>query len=284
MKIEADNSAKTITKLGFPIGLTHPLALIAGPCVIESRDLCYEIAGRMRELTGEFGVPYIFKASYDKANRTSAAGFRGIGMEEGLAILADVRRDFGVPVLTDVHSPEQAAAAKDVVDVLQVPAFLCRQTDLLIACGETGLVVNVKKGQFLAPWDMAQVVAKITATGNENVIVTERGASFGYNRLVVDMRGLEIMRETGCPVCFDATHSVQEPGGKGTASGGDSRFVPGLSRAAAAVGIAALFWEVHPCPDKAMSDGPNMLPLSEVRAALEPVLEIDRLVKAYLND
>ncbi len=284
MKIEAENSANSITKLGFPIGQANPLALIAGPCVIESRELCFEVAGRMREITSDLGVPYVFKASYDKANRTSAAGFRGIGIEDGLAILAEIRREFGVPVLTDVHSPEQAEAAKDFVDVLQVPAFLCRQTDLLIACGETGNVVNVKKGQFLAPWDMAQVVDKIKATGNPDVIVTERGSSFGYNRLVVDMRSLEIMRETGCPVCFDATHSVQEPGGKGTASGGDRRFVQGLSRAAAAVGIAALFWEVHPEPDKAMSDGPNMLLLSDVRAALESIIEIDRIAKMRMQN
>lgn len=270
----------TVKKLGFPIGIMHPLVLIAGPCVIESRNLCFEVAKTMCEITCALGVPFVFKASYDKANRTSSAGFRGIGMEEGLEILAEVKHEFGIPVLTDVHSPEQAALASKFVDVLQVPAFLCRQTDLLTACGDTGKVVNVKKGQFLAPWDMAQVVNKIIATGNCDVIVTERGSSFGYNRLVVDMRSLEIMRETGCPVCFDATHSVQEPGGKGSASGGDRRFVPGLSRAAAAVGIAALFWEVHPEPELAMSDGPNMLKLSEVRAALESVVEIDRLVKA----
>ncbi|MEP0813264.1 MAG: 3-deoxy-8-phosphooctulonate synthase [bacterium] len=269
----------TITRLGFPIGWGHPLALIAGPCVIESRDLCFEVAGRMKEICGSLGVPYIFKASFDKANRTSVAGYRGVGMIDGLSVLSDIRRSLEVPVLTDVHEASQVSEVAPAVDILQIPAFLCRQTDLLLAVGASGQVVNVKKGQFLAPWDMAQVVAKIKSTGNEDVIVTERGSSFGYNRLVVDMRSLEIMRETGCPVCFDATHSVQEPGGKGSASGGDRRFVPGLSRAAAAVGVSALFWEVHPDPDNAMSDGPNMLRLEDVAEVLAGIVGIDRMVK-----
>jgi 2-dehydro-3-deoxyphosphooctonate aldolase (KDO 8-P synthase) len=270
-----------VEKLGFPIGWGYPIVLIAGPCVIESRAVCHEIAGRMKEITKTYGVPYIFKASFDKANRTSVKGFRGIGFDTGLEILSGIRKEFGVPVLTDVHESNQVDEIKDSVDVLQVPAFLCRQTDLLLACGKSGLVVNIKKGQFLAPWDMKQVVDKVRSTGNINVIITERGASFGYNRLVVDMRGLEIMRETGCPICFDATHSVQEPGGQGTSSGGDRRFVPGLSRAAVAIGVSALFWEVHPRPDQAMSDGPNMLPLNEVERVLSDVVAIDKLIKKY---
>ncbi|MCD6118724.1 3-deoxy-8-phosphooctulonate synthase [bacterium] len=275
----AEANQHLIEKLGFPIGWGYPLVLIAGPCVIESRAVCHEVAGSMKKITDQLGVPYIFKASFDKANRTSVKGFRGIGMDTGLEILATVRKEFEVPVLTDVHEVGQIEKVKDAVDILQVPAFLCRQTDLLLACGKSGKIVNVKKGQFLAPWDMVRVAEKIKSTGNRDVIVTERGTSFGYNRLIVDMRGLEIMRETGCPVCFDATHSVQEPGGLGNASGGDRRSVPGLSRAAAAVGISALFWEVHPRPDQAMSDGPNMLPLSEIERALKPVLAIDRTVK-----
>ncbi len=263
------------------LGNDRPFALIAGPCQIESRDHALDMAGALKEMTDEIGIGLIYKSSYDKANRTSLAGQRGIGLEEGIEILAAVREAVGCPVLTDVHEPQHCAGVAEKVDVLQIPAFLCRQTDLLVAAAETGRTINVKKGQFLAPWDMKNVVQKITASGNEQVLVTERGASFGYNTLVSDMRSLPIMAaETGCPVVFDATHSVQQPGGQGTSSGGQREFVPVLARAALAIGVAAVFMETHRDPDNAPSDGPNMVPLSSMRALLETLLEIDRIAKA----
>ena len=263
------------------LGNDRPFALIAGPCQIESRDHALDMAGALKEMTDEIGIGLIYKSSYDKANRTSLAGQRGIGLEEGIEILAAVREAVGCPVLTDVHEPRHCAGVAEKVDVLQIPAFLCRQTDLLVAAAETGRTINVKKGQFLAPWDMKNVVQKITASGNEQVLVTERGASFGYNTLVSDMRSLPIMAaETGCPVVFDATHSVQQPGGQGTSSGGQREFVPVLARAALAIGVAAVFMETHRDPDNAPSDGPNMVPLSNLPALLETLLEIDRIAKA----
>ena len=263
------------------LGNDRPFALIAGPCQIESRDHALDMAGALKEMTDEIGIGLIYKSSYDKANRTSLAGQRGIGLEEGIEILAAVREAVGCPVLTDVHEPQHCAGVAEKVDVLQIPAFLCRQTDLLVAAAETGRTINVKKGQFLAPWDMKNVVQKITASGNEQVLVTERGASFGYNTLVSDMRSLPIMAaETGCPVVFDATHSVQQPGGQGTSSGGQREFVPVLARAALAIGVAAVFMETHQDPDNAPSDGPVMVPLSNLRALLETLLEIDRIAKA----
>ncbi len=257
-----------------------PVVLIAGPCQIESRAHALEVAAALHEMARGAGVPLIYKSSYDKANRTSATAARGVGMAQGLAILAEVRARYGVPVLTDVHGPEQCAPAAEAVDVLQIPAFLCRQTDLLLAAGATGRVVNVKKGQFLAPWDMANVAAKIAGTGNRSILLTERGASFGYNTLVTDFRALPILARTGYPVVFDATHSVQQPGGQGASSGGEREFAPVLARAAVAVGVAAVFIETHPDPDHAPSDGPNMIPLREMPALLERLKEIDRLTKA----
>jgi 2-dehydro-3-deoxyphosphooctonate aldolase (KDO 8-P synthase) len=264
------------------IGNDLPLVLIAGPCAIESRDHALETAAAIGEMTSRLGMPFIYKSSFDKANRTSLASGRGVGLDQGLAILAAVRERQGCPVLTDVHEAEQCGPAAEAVDVLQIPAFLCRQTDLLVAAARTGRVVNVKKGQFLAPWDMRNVVAKLTESGAEaRVLVTERGASFGYNALVSDMRALPIMaRETACPVVFDATHSVQEPGGQGTSSGGQREFVPVLARAAVAVGVAAIFIETHRDPDRAPSDGPNMVPLAELPALLESLVAFDRLAKA----
>jgi 2-dehydro-3-deoxyphosphooctonate aldolase (KDO 8-P synthase) len=263
------------------LGNDRPFALIAGPCQIESRDHALDMAGALKEMTDATGIGLIYKSSYDKANRTSIAGQRGIGLEQGIEILADVREAVGCPVLTDVHEAQHCATVAGKVDVLQIPAFLCRQTDLLVAAAETGRAINVKKGQFLAPWDMKNVVQKITASGNQQVLVTERGASFGYNTLVSDMRSLPIMAaETGCPVVFDATHSVQQPGGQGTSSGGQREFVPVLARAALAIGVAAVFMETHQDPDNAPSDGPNMVPLSNLRALLETLLEIDRIAKA----
>jgi 2-dehydro-3-deoxyphosphooctonate aldolase (KDO 8-P synthase) len=266
---------------GFEVGLDQPFFLIAGPCVAESEQLCLDVAGRMKEITGRLGIPYIFKASYDKANRSSSQSFRGYGMEEGLRILAEVRRRIGVPVITDVHTEAEVPAVAAVVDVLQTPAFLCRQTDFIQAVAACGKPVNIKKGQFLAPGDMKQVVAKAKAAngGADTIMVCERGASFGYNNLVSDMRSLAIMRETGCPVVFDATHSVQLPGGQGTSSGGQREFVPVLARAAVAVGIAGLFMETHPDPAKALSDGPNAWPLSQMQELLETLLEIDAVIK-----
>ncbi len=266
---------------GFEVGLDQPLFLIAGPCVAESEQLCLDIAGRMKEITGKLGVNYLFKASYDKANRSSSKSFRGLGMEEGLRILVEVKRQIGVPVLTDVHAEGEIAAVAAVADVLQTPAFLCRQTDFIQACAASGKPVNIKKGQFLAPGDMQQVVAKAKEAngGADSIMVCERGASFGYNNLVSDMRSLAIMRATGCPVVFDATHSVQLPGGQGTSSGGQREFVPVLARAAVATGIAGLFMESHPNPAKALSDGPNSWPLDKMAELLETLLELDAVVK-----
>ena len=263
------------------LGNDRPLVLIAGPCVLESRAHALEMSQALAEMAAGLGVGLIYKTSFDKANRTSLKSDRGLGLEEGLPILAEVREVSGLPVLTDVHAPEQCAPVAEVVDVLQIPAFLCRQTDLLVAAAETGKAINVKKGQFLAPWDMKNVVAKIEGAGNPNVLVTERGASFGYNTLVSDMRSLPIMAaETGCPVVFDATHSVQQPGGRGTTSGGQREFVPVLARAAVAVGVAAVFMETHQDPDNAPSDGPNMVPLEQLPALVETLLELDRIAKA----
>jgi 2-dehydro-3-deoxyphosphooctonate aldolase (KDO 8-P synthase) len=265
----------------FEVGLDRPLFLIAGPCVAESKQLCLDIAGQMKEVCAGLGMPYIFKASYDKANRSSSKSFRGLGIDEGLAILAEVKRQIGVPVLTDVHAEDEVAAVASVVDVLQTPAFLCRQTDFIQAVAACGKPVNIKKGQFLAPGDMKQVVAKAKEAngGTDSIMVCERGASFGYNNLVSDMRSLAIMRETGCPVVFDATHSVQLPGGQGTSSGGQREFVPVLARAAVAVGIAGLFMETHPDPAKALSDGPNSWPLARMRNLLATLLDLDAVVK-----
>ena len=265
---------------GFEAGLDHPLFLIAGPCVVESEQLQMDVAGQLKEITGALGVPFIFKSSYDKANRSSGRSFRGPGMDKGLAILAKVRKTLGVPVLTDVHTAEEVPEVAKHVDVLQTPAFLCRQTDFIVAVASAGLPVNIKKGQFLAPHDMKNVVDKAReASGADNILVCERGVSFGYNNLVSDMRSLAIMRETGCPVVMDATHSVQLPGGQGTSSGGQREFVPVLARAAVATGVAGLFMETHPDPAKALSDGPNAWPLPRMRELLETLVEIDRLVK-----
>ncbi|WP_186393452.1 MULTISPECIES: 3-deoxy-8-phosphooctulonate synthase [unclassified Pannonibacter] len=257
-----------------------PFSLIAGPCQMESRAHALEIAAAVKEIAGNLGIPVVFKSSFDKANRTSLTGKRGIGLKEALPVFAEVRETFGMPVITDIHNEAQCAPVAEVVDILQIPAFLCRQTDLLVAAARTGRTVNVKKGQFLAPWDMANVLAKIVESGNPNVLLTERGASFGYNTLVTDMRSLPIMARTGAPVVFDATHSVQQPGGQGASTGGDRTMVPVLARAAAAAGIAGLFIETHDDPDNAPSDGPNMVPLKDLGALLAQVRDIDRVVKA----
>ena len=266
---------------GFDVGLDQPLFLIAGPCVIESREMAFDTAGKLQEICRRLGVNFIYKSSYDKANRSSGNSFRGLGMEQGLDILADVKKKLGVSVLTDVHAEHEVAAVASVVDVLQTPAFLCRQTDFIQACAASGKPVNIKKGQFMAPGDMKQVVfkAKEANGGADSIMVCERGASFGYNNLVSDMRSLAIMRETGCPVVFDATHSVQLPGGQGDKSGGQREFVPVLARAAVAVGVAGLFMESHPDPAKALSDGPNAWPLPQMSALLEQLIELDALVK-----
>lgn len=256
-----------------------PLALIAGPCALESRAHGLEMAQALKEIAERLKIGLVYKSSFDKANRTSAASARGLGLDQALAIFAEIRASTGLPVITDVHAAEQCAAVAEAVDVLQIPAFLCRQTDLLVAAARTGKPVNVKKGQFLAPWDMANVVAKLLNAGNPNVLVTERGVSFGYNTLVSDMRALLILAEIGAPVIFDATHSVQQPGGQGTASGGERRFVPVLARAAVAVGVAGIFIETHENPDKAPSDGPNMLPLRQLEPLLKELIAIDSLVK-----
>ncbi|WP_282046725.1 3-deoxy-8-phosphooctulonate synthase [Roseibium album] len=256
-----------------------PISLIAGPCALESRNHALECAAAIREITQKVGIATVYKSSFDKANRTSLSGGRGVGLREALPIFAEIRETFGMPVVTDVHNAEQCAPVGEVVDILQIPAFLCRQTDLLVAAATTGKTVNVKKGQFLAPWDMKNVLAKVTESGNPNVLLTERGASFGYNTLVSDMRALPIMAETGAPVIFDATHSVQQPGGQGASTGGDRTMVPVLSRAAVAVGIAGLFIETHPDPDKAPSDGPNMVPMHELEALLRQLKAIDTVVK-----
>jgi 2-dehydro-3-deoxyphosphooctonate aldolase (KDO 8-P synthase) len=264
----------------FEAGLDRPLFLIAGPCVVESRQLQIDTAGELKAICQALEIPFIFKSSYDKANRSSGKSFRGLGMEQGLEVLAEVRRAIGVPVLTDVHTEQEIAPVAAVVDVLQTPAFLCRQTDFVRAVASAGKPVNIKKGQFLSPWDMKNVVDKAReASARDNILVCERGASFGYNNLVSDMRALAVMRETGCPVVFDATHSVQLPGGQGTASGGQREFVPVLARAAVATGVAGVFMETHPNPEKALSDGPNAWPLKHMRALLETLKEIDALVK-----
>jgi 2-dehydro-3-deoxyphosphooctonate aldolase (KDO 8-P synthase) len=269
-----------VTVGNITIGNDRPLALIAGPCALESRAHAREMCQALTELTGKLGIGLIYKTSFDKANRTSADTPRGMGMDKGLPILAELRESFGCPVLTDVHEPLQCAPVAEAVDVLQIPAFLCRQTDLLIAAGETGRAINVKKGQFLAPWDMKNVAAKIAQTGNEKILLCERGASFGYNTLVSDMRSLPILADTGYPVVFDATHSVQQPGGQGTKSGGQREFVPVLARAATAVGVAAVFMETHQDPDKAPSDGPNMVKLKDMPVLLQTLMAFDRLAKA----
>ena len=256
-----------------------PLALIAGPCALESRAHALEVAGALKEIAARLRLGFVYKTSFDKANRTSHASARGLGLDAALPIFAEIRATLGVPVLTDVHEPGQCARVAEAVDVLQIPAFLCRQTDLLVAAAHTGRAVNVKKGQFLAPWDMTNVVAKLTGAGNANVLVTERGASFGYNTLVSDMRALPILARTGAPVIFDATHSVQQPGGQGTASGGEREFVPVLARAAVAVGVAGVFIETHPDPDKAPSDGPNMLPIKQMEPLLRELMELDAVAK-----
>jgi 2-dehydro-3-deoxyphosphooctonate aldolase (KDO 8-P synthase) len=270
---------------GFDVGLDHPFFLIAGPCVIESRQMAFDTAGQLKEITSALGIPFIYKSSFDKANRSSGTSFRGLGMEKGLEILAAVREQIGVPVLTDIHEIDEIKPVAAIVDVLQTPAFLCRQTDFIQACAQSGKPVNIKKGQFLAPHDMKNVIDKARAAAKEaglptdNFMACERGASFGYNNLVSDMRSLAIMRETGCPVVYDATHSVQLPGGQGTSSGGQREFVPVLARAAVAVGIAGLFMETHPNPAEAKSDGPNAVPLPRMKELLATLLELDRVVK-----
>jgi 2-dehydro-3-deoxyphosphooctonate aldolase (KDO 8-P synthase) len=268
-----------VTLGGARFGNALPLALIAGPCAMESRAHALEVAAALKEIAARLKMGLVYKTSFDKANRTSGGSARGVGMKAALPVFAEIRETLGLPVLTDVHDAAQCAPLAEAVDVLQIPAFLCRQTDLLVAAAQTGRVVNVKKGQFLAPWDMANVVAKITGAGNRNVMVTERGVSFGYNTLVSDMRALPVLAGIGAPVVFDATHSVQQPGGKGTASGGEREFVPVLARAAVAVGVAAVFIETHPDPDKAPSDGPNMVPLRELEPLLKKLIEFDRVAK-----
>ncbi|MEL6571310.1 MAG: 3-deoxy-8-phosphooctulonate synthase [Pseudomonadota bacterium] len=262
------------------VGNDQPLTVIAGPCQLESKDHALMIAGQMSEICKASGAQFIFKGSYDKANRTSVSGQRGLGVDEGLAVMQAVKQAIGCPVLTDVHGPEQCATVAAVCDVIQIPAFLCRQTDLLIAAGETGAVINIKKGQFLAPWDMPNVVAKVESTGNEKILLTERGASFGYNTLVADMRSLPTMAKTGYPVVMDATHSVQQPGGQGGSSGGQREFAPVMARAAVSLGIAAVFIETHEAPDTAPSDGPNMIPLDQMGAVIKSLMAFDALAKA----
>lgn len=268
---------------GFDVGLDHPLFLIAGPCVIESEQMAMDTAGQLKEMCAALGINFIYKSSYDKANRSSGKTFRGLGMQEGLRILSEVRKQIGVPVLTDVHTEDEVPEVAAVVDVLQTPAFLCRQTDFIEACARSGKPVNIKKGQFMAPWDMKNVVDKAKAVngGADNIMVCERGASFGYNTLVSDMRGLAVMRNTNCPVVFDATHSVQQPGGQGDKSGGQREHVPVLARAAVASGVAGVFMETHPNPAEAMSDGPNAWPLGKMKPLLETLIELDRLVKKH---
>ena len=268
----------SVGKVAF--GNNRPLALIAGPCALESREHALETASALKEMAGRLGIGLVYKTSFDKANRTSLSGARGLGLHAALPVFAEIRESLGLPVLTDVHEPGQCAPVAEAVDVLQIPAFLCRQTDLLVAAAETGRAINVKKGQFLAPWDMRNVVEKVTGAGNPNVLVTERGASFGYNTLVTDMRALPILAETGAPVIFDATHSVQQPGGRGTASGGQREFVPVLARAAVAVGVAGIFIETHQDPDSAPSDGPNMVPLRDMPRLIGTLMEFDQLAKA----
>jgi 2-dehydro-3-deoxyphosphooctonate aldolase (KDO 8-P synthase) len=272
------NPVVSVGKVRF--GNDLPFALIAGPCAMESQAHALEVATALKQIAAKLNLGLVYKTSFDKANRTSGRSARGMGMNAALPVFAEIRDKLGLPVLTDVHEAAQCAPVAEVVDVLQIPAFLCRQTDLLVAAAETGRTVNVKKGQFLAPWDMANVVAKITGAGNRNVLVTERGASFGYNTLVSDMRALPILRKTGAPVIFDATHSVQQPGGQGTASGGEREFIPVLARAAVAVGVSGIFIETHPDPDRAPSDGPNMVPLRDLESLLRLLIEFDRVAKA----
>ncbi|UZE47166.1 3-deoxy-8-phosphooctulonate synthase [Rhodopseudomonas sp. P2A-2r] len=281
----APSAAASVVTLGqVRFGNTLPLSVIAGPCQLESRAHALEVAQALKEIADRLGIGLVYKTSFDKANRTSVSSARGIGLDEALPIFAEIRESFGLPVLTDVHEIDQCARAAEAVDVLQIPAFLCRQTDLLLAAAATGKAVNVKKGQFLAPWDMANVVTKLTSSGNDRVLVTERGASFGYNTLVSDMRALPILaRTTGAPVIFDATHSVQQPGGKGTTSGGEREFVPVLARAAVAVGVAGVFIETHPDPDHAPSDGPNMVPLRDFEALVRNLMAFDALAKETLK-
>jgi 2-dehydro-3-deoxyphosphooctonate aldolase (KDO 8-P synthase) len=269
----------TVAVGGVEFGNALPLALIAGPCALESRTHAFDMASALREITAKLGIGFVYKTSFDKANRTSARSPRGVGLDKALAIFGELRAKLGIAVLTDVHEPDQCAAVAEVVDVLQIPAFLCRQTDLLVAAARTGRAINVKKGQFLAPWDMSNVVAKITAAGNANVLVTERGVSFGYNTLVSDMRALPILAKIGAPVVFDATHSVQQPGGQGTSSGGERAYVAVLARAAVAVGVAGVFIETHQDPDRAPSDGPNMIPLKDLAPLLMRLMEYDALAK-----
>jgi 2-dehydro-3-deoxyphosphooctonate aldolase (KDO 8-P synthase) len=273
------DAAPVVTVGSAKFGNDLPISIIAGPCQLESRAHALEVASALKEIAGRLKIGLVYKTSFDKANRSSGSAQRGIGLAQALPIFAEIRSSLGLPVLTDVHEPPQCAEVAQAVDVLQIPAYLCRQTDLLLAAAATGKVVNVKKGQFLAPWDMANVVAKVTGGGNPNVLVTERGASFGYNTLVSDMRALPIMARTGAPVIFDATHSVQQPGGKGTSSGGEREFVPVLARAAVAVGVAGVFIETHPDPDRAPSDGPNMVPLREFEALVKRLMAFDALAK-----
>lgn len=271
---------KTITVGNVQFANNLPFSLLAGPCVLESRQHAFDMAGKIKEVCGKLGIGVIYKTSFDKANRSSLGSERGMGLDKALEVFADVKKEFGLSVMTDVHEPWQCAEVAKAVDILQIPAFLCRQTDLLLAAGQTGKAINVKKGQFLAPWDMKHVAAKIASTGNENIMLCERGASFGYNTLVSDMRSLPIMAETGYPVIFDATHSVQQPGGLGGKSGGDRRMVPVLARAAIAVGVAGVFMEVHQDPDNAPSDGPNMVKLSDFESVLSTLKDIDNLIKS----
>ncbi|MBL4805173.1 MAG: 3-deoxy-8-phosphooctulonate synthase [Alphaproteobacteria bacterium] len=270
---------KTVKVQSLEVSNDKPFTLIAGPCQMESRDHAFEMCGALTELTKDLGIPFIYKTSFDKANRTSLHGVRGMGLDASLPVFSDLKKEFGVPTLTDIHTAEQCAEVAEHVDVLQIPAFLCRQTDLLIAAAKSGAIINVKKGQFLAPWDMKNVAKKISDSGNDNILLTERGASFGYNTLVSDMRSLPIMAETGYPVIFDATHSVQQPGGQGTSSGGDRKMVPVLARAAIAVGVAGVFMETHEDPDNAPSDGPNMVKLEDMRGLLETLKKIDEVAK-----
>ena len=270
---------KTIQVQSIEISNNNPIALIAGPCQMESREHAFDMCGALFELTKTLNIPFIYKSSFDKANRTSLHGKRGLGLDKTLAVFADLKKEFGIPMITDIHTEAQCAEAASVVDVLQIPAFLCRQTDLLIAAAKTGAVINIKKGQFLAPWDMKNVAAKVSESGNDNILLTERGASFGYNTLVSDMRSLPQMAETGYPVIMDATHSVQQPGGQGNSSGGDRTMVPVIARAAVAVGVAGLFMEVHQDPDNAPSDGPNMVKLAELPTILETLKALDAVMK-----
>ena len=279
--MQGKQGARHVQVDGITIGNDVPLALIAGPCVMESRAHALETAQALKEMARTLGVGLIYKTSFDKANRTSLEGQRGVGMAAGLPVFQEIRQTLGLPVITDVHEPDQCAVVAEAVDVLQIPAFLCRQTDLLVAAARTGKAINVKKGQFLAPWDMVNVVNKIRACGNDQVMLCERGASFGYNTLVSDMRSLPILARTGCPVVFDATHSVQQPGGLGGASGGQREFAPVLARAAVSVGVAAVFIETHPDPDKAPSDGPNMIPTKDLPALVTLLMEFDRIAKAH---